>query len=412
MAAKQNPNIPNGETLVTCYYSCVAQKSYGSEKRFLCPPPIVSVQGQKLPLPCTATVTIINDNGQQGVDQKAPMDESGKTCFKYLHVTSSLKSKAFNLKLNVQSGLEPEYTVESKPIAIISKPSKKTLKSKCDNFSINSGSMVSLFNRVNSQTVRTKYMGIEKRRFCAKNSSWTAFIISAVKDGEVVKSDYPVPIYYGDDVVLSDPETGYCSEVLTVKKIMKNTLIKNATGPVTHLQKVALHPQNRSNLYLSIVPSSSFGNSNPFLCYQGAQKAPAAGEVNLDDFMCWTIVGIEKTELRLKSQKQPAENPGYNDPQLVKVNEAKIEAGRLVLTGEGLAGFEVLLGKYACQTISSHNLLMCSPPIIADADLDSMNSGTLQILLRQKGFVFSTRIVVIYEKHGNTPMYYIKRLVS
>jgi hypothetical protein len=34
------------ETVLTLYHANVAQKSYGNEKRFLCPPPMVSMTGR------------------------------------------------------------------------------------------------------------------------------------------------------------------------------------------------------------------------------------------------------------------------------------------------------------------------------------------------------------------------------
>lgn len=183
-------------TTVVCLHAAVAQKSYGSEKRFLCPPPLVRIEGpfgqirdQQL------SMSIVSENGDRGPEQKAPMDNTMMASFKFLHVTGTAKAKSFQLALNIsqpqtESNDGPTRTwatFESAPVTIISKPSKKTAKTRNIQSCILAGGPVSLFNRINSQTVRTKYMTIDHAHLCASNISWSAFNVNVLRrPGETV----------------------------------------------------------------------------------------------------------------------------------------------------------------------------------------------------------------------------------
>ena len=285
-----------GASNVSFYYPVVAQKSYGSEKRFLCPPPIVSVSGPRKVL-ATLTASIVAGEGEPSLDQQVTLDETGKGYFKFLHVTSTARCKAFQIQVRpADEGQATAPVLCSRPISVVSKPSKKTLKcARSDNFSLVSGSLISLYNRVNSQTVRTKFLGTEKGQFTAKNSSWTPFTIDVVQDGRVIEASgtaSPIPIHYGQEVVLRDPETGFCSEVLVLKRVEKNTVSDTPSIPVAHLQKVVLQPKSKQEcVYLGVSQTSAYGPTDPSLVYQSFQKS---AEISVDDLVCWTIVGIEK----------------------------------------------------------------------------------------------------------------------
>ena len=182
-------------TTVLCLHAAVAQKSYGSEKRFLCPPPLVHIQGppvwnlkaQQL------SMAVVSEGGERSFEQRAPMDHNLAASFKFLHVTGTAKSKSFQLALDIA---EPPNSVpdsaenaplgriwasfESAPVTIISKPSKKTAKTRNIGSCILAGGPVSLFNRINSQTVRTKYMTVDSGQISASNLAWSAFTVEVI----------------------------------------------------------------------------------------------------------------------------------------------------------------------------------------------------------------------------------------
>ncbi|KAG1080061.1 hypothetical protein G6F42_023485 [Rhizopus arrhizus] len=199
---------------VTCYHASVAQKSYGSEKRFLCPPPIVMMSNAKQsPI---VSMSVVCETGDRQLEQRTLLDENLRGSFKYLFVTGTAKAKQFCLRVNLnnqqqqqqQQAQQPYASFFSSPISIISKPSKKTAKARNISTCLFTNSYVSLFNRINSQTVRTKYMTSENKQLCAKHSSWSPFEIIVVRQPNQAANpenhSVSVPITYGTEIILKD----------------------------------------------------------------------------------------------------------------------------------------------------------------------------------------------------------------
>lgn len=193
----QDPARVMPMTTVICLHAAVAQKSYGSEKRFLCPPPVVHIEGPVWQMRAQQlAMAVVSESGERSFEQKAPLDNNMTASFKFLHVTGTAKAKSFQLSLDIaeppppalsaEASVEPSSgrvwaTFDSAPVTIISKPSKKTAKTRNISSCILAGGPVSLFNRINSQTVRTKYMTIENSQLCASNVAWSAFNVNVVR---------------------------------------------------------------------------------------------------------------------------------------------------------------------------------------------------------------------------------------
>jgi len=182
--------------------------------------------------------------------------------------------------------------------------------------------MVCLFNRVNSQTVRTKYMTVDQKQLCAKNTTWSAFEILAVTEQSIDGAGSV--INYGTPILLRNVETGVYSEQLVVKKVAKDEIVQDAVGPVSQMQKIALVLATAQNMCLSIVPSTTYGTSTPFLCFK-----PFSETRQLDNHMSWTIVGIEKTQIRNTSSLE-----------VPSVRAARSHSAGFELTGANLQGIQ------------------------------------------------------------------------
>ncbi|KAF9580677.1 hypothetical protein BGW38_002583 [Lunasporangiospora selenospora] len=183
-------------TTIRCWHGAIAQKSYGIEKRYLCPPPMVQVSAGlnakqiKSEQP-HVVMSILHEklNTHQGenlMEQDCQMDDHLRALFRNLHVTGTGADSSKRFKLGLQVYLNknskmPTAIMDSNPIPIISKPSKKTAKAGNASCFILNGMSVALLNRINAQTVRTKYMAVDNNAVCAKIGSWSSFTIKMVK---------------------------------------------------------------------------------------------------------------------------------------------------------------------------------------------------------------------------------------
>ncbi|CAG8496012.1 11178_t:CDS:2 [Cetraspora pellucida] len=332
LLCQNDSSTPFHFTTITCYHASVAQKSYGSEKRFLCPPPVVILEKpsnscRNFHIKPEVSMSVVCETGERSMEQRTMLDENMKGTFKYLHVSGTAKAKHFTLKLKIfhKNSTIPYAMFDSDPVTIISKPSKKTAKARNISSCISSGDHISLFNRINSQTVRTKYMGIE---------SGSSPISSPGSPSNSVCSK--TQITYGSEVVLSDPTTGFISDHLIIRKVEKGRIAQGACGPVSQMQKIALQcvrMNSRESHYLSaagpitmdspqLQDQCTVSGASPFLGYQSSRvvhmqnvefakepfrlvssiqnipctKSDATSTIveEVDDYLCWTIVGISK----------------------------------------------------------------------------------------------------------------------
>ncbi|KAG2237502.1 hypothetical protein INT48_005538 [Thamnidium elegans] len=363
--------IEAGERTVIIMTSKVAQKSYGTEKRFLCPPPTAILVGSSWWTPpsdqesikegtsfrdkdnitrappslsigisseasaqqsgriewyCssdnlvgqtggsnsklsiqspgtkhkdTTIVSISNENKSASDDwyrnNKNETLAGGRCVLKRLYINDAdekRKKVECLIKVQLANGLMLG-TLSSRGIKVISKPSKKRQSVKNIELCIYHGTTVSLFNRIRSQTVSTKYLGVSSTSgestifdypgrlqnqknlpnnsdtcFVARTSSWDPFVIWAIDATRNIspqennsscrideyigcpsltptisypnpptialknRTNQPLAIRYNQHVVLQCLTTGLVSPVMIVRKVDKaSTVVGGARCP-------------------------------------------------------------------------------------------------------------------------------------------------------------------------------------
>ncbi|KAJ2343329.1 hypothetical protein GGF43_005722, partial [Coemansia sp. RSA 2618] len=290
---QQYPLCPSNQVLITCYHASVAQKSYGGEKRFLCPPPAVLMYGEgfsaRIAHHSPMLLSVITDTAAAGkagaptpqlqgassqdsgspggssdsarpsTSAHAPLEcqtsfnERNVALFKSLHVTGMQKAKSFRLRLDLMTppaiggqlgghdhgmwqGPTAYASLESDAVAIISKPSKKTAKARNQSSCIREGSLISLFNRINSQTFRTKYLNVEHNtnRWIAQSHNWSPLevvVVAAKGAGATRQPGAANPLYYGSVIVLVESRRNFRSPPMIIHKVERGRLVENACSP-------------------------------------------------------------------------------------------------------------------------------------------------------------------------------------
>jgi len=270
---------------------------------------------------------------------------------------------------------------------------------------ITSGSMVSLFNRVNSQTVRTKFVCAESGRLAGKGTTWSAVQIYLAPHGTAMQPTPPdaaaaaadgggrpaslFAITYGSPVILRCVDTNIWSDPLVVHKVVDNVIVPNCSGPVSQMQKVALEHAGRPNQFLSL-PAEDQPGCGPFLCFQTAGAAGAALGVNLQ----WTIVGVERTVFRFA---QPSEPFAPHVTPLANVTHAALNTTVVELHGRNFRpGTVVCLGSTPLFTrVLSADRISCILPttpaagdrLVEQPPMPGAHVDTALLLCRSDGVV-------------------------
>ncbi|KAF8756866.1 LAG1-DNAbind protein [Rhizoctonia solani] len=246
-----------GERSIIVMSSKVAQKSYGSEKRFLCPPPTAilignqwwseSRHGDETKL---AAPRIPFDVNEPFSDDTTHI---GRSIGKHLFISTDDQERKKKVEALVKITApaedgEPERvigTFPSRPIQVISKPSKKRQSAKNLELCVNHGSTISLFHRLRAQTVSTKYLcvsgsgasfkgsdgaplpGIDPRQrgttpsFVARTGQWDSFIMYIVDVNKPTSGhDTPPPPL----LIPTTPRPQPTRSLLIIRKVEKTTI--------------------------------------------------------------------------------------------------------------------------------------------------------------------------------------------
>nr|XP_039335331.1 recombining binding protein suppressor of hairless-like protein isoform X2 [Saimiri boliviensis boliviensis] len=265
------------EQTVRILHAKVAQKSYGNEKRFFCPPPCVYLSGpgwrvksgqgqahqagESGPTVC-GYMGLDSASGSAAETQKLNFEQQPDSrefgCAKTLYVSDADKRKHFRLvlRLVLRGGLELG-TFHSRLIKVISKPSQKKQSLKNTDLCISSGSKVSLFNRLRSQTVSTRYLSVQDGAFVASARQWAAFTLH-LADGHSSQGDFPRRegyVRYGSLVQLVCTVTGITLPPMIIRKVAKQCALLDVDEPISQLHKCAFQ-----------FPGSPPGGGGTYLC--------------------------------------------------------------------------------------------------------------------------------------------------
>ncbi|XP_049445911.1 recombining binding protein suppressor of hairless-like protein isoform X2 [Epinephelus fuscoguttatus] len=369
---------------VTILHAKVAQKSYGNEKRFFCPPPCVYISGHGWRVMQdhlkaagygdsvyrVCGYMCLDSSSQSQADTfKLVFDEQPNSrmfaCAKSLFISDQDKRKHFCLLLRLFLGNRQEVgSFQSRMIKVISKPSQKRQSMKNADLCISSCSRVALFNRLRSQTVSTRYLSVDRGAFIASARQWTAFTITLVEDQRADQGDFVLSegfICYGYVVQLVCTESGVALPPMVIRKVNKQHAILDVDEPVSQLHKCAFQFRDNPHTYLCL-------SNDTIIQYQAPSNVRDPSRVVLNDGSCWTIIGVEAVEFTFNQGPACIQTPVTPFPIItgLEVNGGG-HVAMLEINGENFSPhLKVWFGNSEAETMfKSPKSLLCVVPDVS-----------------------------------------------
>nr|XP_045737773.1 recombining binding protein suppressor of hairless [Mirounga angustirostris] len=389
-----------GDQTVLILHAKVAQKSYGNEKRFFCPPPCVYLMGsgwkkkkeqmerdgcsEQESQPC-AFIGIGNSDQEM---QQLNLEGKNYCTAKTLYISDSDKRKHFMLSVKMFYGNSDDIGVFlSKRIKVISKPSKKKQSLKNADLCIASGTKVALFNRLRSQTVSTRYLHVEGGNFHASSQQWGAFYIHLLDDDESEGEEFTVRdgyIHYGQTVKLVCSVTGMALPRLIIRKVDKQTALLDADDPVSQLHKCAFYLKDTERMYLCL-------SQERIIQFQATPCPKEPNKEMINDGASWTIISTDKAEYTFYEGMGPVLAPVTPVP-VVESLQVRPLTHKLTF----------ILGCFCCcfKILRCGESMLCVVP-----DISAFREGwrwvrqPVQVpvtLVRNDGIIYSTSLTFTY----------------
>ncbi|UYV60497.1 RBPJ [Cordylochernes scorpioides] len=401
-----------GDLVVVILHSKVAQKSYGNEKRFFCPPPCIYLLGNgwrkkheqmlmngEPEQDCQLGAFIGIGNSEFEMQQ---LDFNGKnfSAAKTLFISDSDKRKHFMLSLKLfYSGGQDLGLFHSRRIKVISKPSKKKQSLKNADLCIASGTKVALFNRLRSQTVSTRYLQVENGNFHASSTQWGAFTIHLLDEEQSEAEEFAVKdgyIHYGSTVKLVCSVTGMALPRLIIRKVDKQTALLDADDPVSQLHKCCFYLKDTERMYLCL-------SQDRIIQFQATPCPKESNREMINDGASWTIISTDKAEYMFYEGMGPACIPVTPVPTVHTLHlNGGGDVALLELNGENLSpALRVWFGDVEAETMyRCQETLLCVVP-----DISCFYEGWQWVrhptqvpisLVRYDGVIYSTGLSFTY----------------
>ncbi|XP_050361760.1 suppressor of hairless protein isoform X1 [Nymphalis io] len=406
------------DMVVVILHAKVAQKSYGNEKRFFCPPPCIYLFGDGWRLrrermlregeteQASQLCAFIGIGNSDQDMQQLDLNNGKQYCAaKTLYISDSDKRKHFMLSVKMFYGNGHDIGIfNSKRIKVISKPSKKKQSLKNADLCIASGTKVALFNRLRSQTVSTRYLHVENGNFHASSTQWGAFTIHLLDDNESESEEFAVRdgyVHYGSTVKLVCSVTGMALPRLIIRKVDKQMALLEADDPVSQLHKCAFYMKDTERMYLCL-------SQERIIQFQATPCPKEPNKEMINDGACWTIISTDKAEYQFYEGMGPVRSPVTPVPLVHSLNlNGGGDVAMLELAGDNFTpSLQVWFGDVEAETMyRCAESMLCVVPDISQFRgqwlwvRQPTQKTSFQVpvsLVRNDGIIYATGLTFTY----------------